>query len=324
VEWVEVSGKTVSVAVEFGLKELGLESADQAIVEVVSEGEKGFLGIGGKDAVVRIKPRPAGRKRRRRKKSGGEGTGAHPGSPARDSGSRDQSSRDQSSRGQGSRGQGSRGQENRGHQPRQQRADQNRSNSRPRRDERRDSTMEQAAPTQEQADVVRDFLTGLVGAFGLEGTVDVSIQDETIVANVNGDQTESMVGPRGSVIEAIHEITKTVILRRTDAGARLRLDIAGHADRRRQALSIYAGQLIDQVVREGGEVVLEPMSAADRKVIHDAVAERSGVRSYSEGESPRRYVVISAVGEPEVVPAPTNEPEPATDSTETGDSTEEE
>jgi hypothetical protein len=58
-------------------------------------------------------------------------------------------------------------------------------------------------------------------------------------------------------------------------------------------LSIYAGQLINQVLAEGGEIMLEPMSAADRKVIHDAVAARQGVRSYSEGEAPRRYVVIA-------------------------------
>jgi spoIIIJ-associated protein len=82
--------------------------------------------------------------------------------------------------------------------------------------------------------------------------------------------------------------------RQTQSSARVRLDIAGYGERRRQALSIYAGQLIDQVVAEGGEVVLEPMSAADRKVIHDAVAARQGVRSYSEGESPGRYVVIAA------------------------------
>lgn len=290
-EWVEVSGKTVAVAVEFGLKELGLENADQAIVEVVSEGEKGFLGIGGKDAVVRIKPRLAARKRRRRKKGSGSGP---------DGGAQEapRQPRQQNERSQG----------NRREQPRQQRATQPRSEDRGRRDDRREKPMEQAAPTQEQADVVREFLEGLVGAFGLDGTVEVRIEDETIVANVVGDQTEAMVGPRGSVIEAIHEITKTVILRRTDAGARVRLDIAGHADRRRQALAIYANQLIAQVLREGGEVVLEPMSAADRKVIHDAVGSHEGARSYSEGESPRRYVVISAIGQVAPEPEPAVEP----------------
>lgn len=148
---------------------------------------------------------------------------------------------------------------------------------------------------EEQIPVVKEFLGGLVDAFGLEGAVTVVAEDDIIVADVRGTQTEAMVGARGSVIEAIHELTKTVLHRRTQSSGRLRLDIAGYAERRRQALTIYAGQLIDQVSSEGGEVMLEPMSAADRKVIHDAVAERPGVRSYSEGEAPQRYVVIAKV-----------------------------
>lgn len=146
----------------------------------------------------------------------------------------------------------------------------------------------------EQAPLVDEFLRGLVDAFGLEGEVSVEVDGDVVVADIRGPQTEAMVGSRGRVIEAIHELTKTVLQRQTQSSARVRLDIAGYGERRRQALSIYAGQLIDQVVAEGGEVVLEPMSAADRKVIHDAVAARQGVRSYSEGESPGRYVVIAA------------------------------
>jgi spoIIIJ-associated protein len=151
----------------------------------------------------------------------------------------------------------------------------------------------------DQAAVVKEFLEGLIGAFGLEGDVDIAIDEEVIVAKVTGPQTEAMVGPRGTVIEAVHELSKTVLHRQTQSSARVRLDIAGYAERRRQALSIYAGQLIDQVLEEGGEVMLEPMSAGDRKVIHDAVAAREGVRSFSEGEAPRRYVVVAATGVPE-------------------------
>jgi spoIIIJ-associated protein len=143
--------------------------------------------------------------------------------------------------------------------------------------------------------MVTEFLEGLVDAFGLEGEVEVTVEDEVIVAKVSGEQTEALVGTRGSVMEAIHEITKTVLHRRAQDTARVRIDVAGYAERRRQALSIYAGQLIDQVAAEGGEIMLEPMSASDRKVIHDAVAAREGVRSYSEGEAPRRYVVIAGL-----------------------------
>ncbi len=121
----------------------------------------------------------------------------------------------------------------------------------------------------------------------------VGIEDDVIIANVSGPQTEAMVGVRGSTIEAIHELTKTVLHRQTQSSARLRLDVAGYADRRRQALAIYANQLIDQVLEDGGELTLEPMSAGDRKVIHDAAAAREGVQSYSEGESPQRYVVLA-------------------------------
>lgn len=155
------------------------------------------------------------------------------------------------------------------------------------------------ADLNEQAPMVEDFLTGLLESFGLDGQVAVRIDEDVIVATIEGEQTEALVGPRGSVMESIHEITKTVLHRQVDDTARVRIDIAGYAERRRQALSIYARQLIDQVMAEGGEIMLEPMSAADRKVIHDAVAVREGVESYSEGEPPRRYVVIATIEEQE-------------------------
>jgi spoIIIJ-associated protein len=146
---------------------------------------------------------------------------------------------------------------------------------------------------EQQARVAREFLEGLVEAYGLEGTVSAEIDDEVIIADVRGDQTEALVGVRGSVRSAIHELTRTVLQRYSADTARLRLDIAGYAERRREALSIYAEQLIEQLMAEGGEIMLEPMSPADRKVIHDVAAAHDGVNSYSEGEAPRRYVVLS-------------------------------
>ena len=146
----------------------------------------------------------------------------------------------------------------------------------------------------EQAAVVNDFLVGLLDAFGLEGDVETSVEGEDIIiANVTGEQAEALIGPKGSILQAILELTRTVVQRKTQAGARLRLDIGGYTARRREALKIYAARLVEQVVEDGEEVMLEPMNPADRKVVHDAVAEVDGVRSYSEGEEPRRSVVIS-------------------------------
>ena len=90
-----------------------------------------------------------------------------------------------------------------------------------------------------------------------------------------------------------------MVHRHSQAGARLRLDIAGYAERRREALRIYARRLAEKVVAEGGEIMLEPMNPADRKVVHDTVAEIDGVRSFSEGEDPERSVVIAPDDEDE-------------------------
>lgn len=300
-DFVEVRGKSVDIAVDVAMKELGADDRSKVEVQVVQEPEKAVLGLfGGRDAIVRVSRKPAEpkKKRRRRKKKGRneqQGDGRSGGGQASASRSRDrqrQSGPDSGDRRGGGqrRGDGgqARGQKN-AHRPK---------NEGERSSERSGSKREERDVTiEEQMPVVDEFLAGLVEAFGLEGGVDVSADGDVIVANVTGSQTQAMVGQRGSVIESIHELTKTVLHRRTQSSARVRLDIAGYAERRRQALSIYANQLLDQVMEEGGEVMLEPMSAADRKVIHDAVGQREGVQSYSEGEAPQRYVVISKVAE---------------------------
>ncbi len=270
---IEVRARTVDLAVEAAMQELGVTDREQLAVEVIQQPEKGFLGIGGQDAVVRVVRRKSRRRRNDRKReSRGQG---------QDRGSKQQKAPASAKNGGGN-----------------QRVQQSQSKGRhmnqqgekrePKIDDRPDITIE------EQARIATQFLEGLVDAFGLEGTVTTKIEDDIIVADVDGEQTEALVGVRGSVRSAIHELTRTVMQRYGHDTARLRLDIAGYAERRRQALTIYADRLIDQLMVEGGEVMLEPMSPADRKVIHDTAAAREGVNSYSEGESPRRYVVLTA------------------------------
>ncbi len=271
---IEVRAKTVDLAVEAAMQELGVSDRSDVSIQVITEPVKGFLGMGGQDAVVRVKRQPA-RKRRSRGRNRGERT---PKSEPKNDKNRQQDR--------------SRGGKNGDKRPERQSSKSNSGGKHVRTeskvpDDRPDLTLE------EQATVTREFLEGLVEAFGLEGTVTTTLEDDVIIADVSGDQTEAMVGVRGSVRSAIHELTRTVLQRYSKDTARIRLDIAGYAERRRKALSIYAEQLIEQLMDEGGEIMLEPMSPADRKVIHDAAAAHGGVSSYSEGEPPRRYVVLS-------------------------------
>jgi len=161
-------------------------------------------------------------------------------------------------------------------------------------DSRTDDRPEQA-PIEEQAKVAAGFISGLLDAFGLEGTVETRIEDDVLYIDVEGSQTEALVGTKGSVMQSVHELTRTVVQRKTYGAPRMRIDIAGYRARRREALKIYTGKLAEQVIAEEDEAMLEPMNAADRKVIHDTVAEIEGVRSFSEGDEPRRAVVIAFV-----------------------------
>lgn len=145
----------------------------------------------------------------------------------------------------------------------------------------------------EQKDTVLDFLVDLLEAFDLEGEIVGEYRDGVLHVDINGDDLGSLIGRRGATMAALAEITKTVVQRRTAARVRLHLDVQGYRAKRRVALERYATQLAQDVARSGVEKALEPMSASERKVVHDSVLKVDGVRSYSEGSEPRRNVVIS-------------------------------
>ena len=145
----------------------------------------------------------------------------------------------------------------------------------------------------EQLGVSISFLEGLIKSFGLEGSVDGETDDRNLVVRVSGEQTEALVGEKGNIIRSLHELTRTVVQRKTGAGTRLRLDVADYAQKRKEALTIYAERLTKQILEDKQEVMLEPMNSVDRKTLHDAVSEITGIKSYSEGREPYRSVVFA-------------------------------
>jgi spoIIIJ-associated protein len=282
-DWVEVRGKSIEEAVALGLAELGLDSPEAAEIEVLQEPQRGFLGFGGRDALVRVKQRAPKRQRRRRrggKVSGGAGAGGGEGAARTQRGGRAARPGGQQNEERKHRGESGGGQ-------RRPRPAGGGEGAKPVVD------TQDATDVQEQAAIVKRFLVGLLDAFGLEGEVNTRTDGDIIYADVTGDQAEALVGPKGVRLEAVLELCRTVVHRRSQAGARIRLDIGGYGERRREALRIYAGRLAEKIKADGGEVMLEPMNAADRKVVHDAIAEIDGVRSYSEGEEPERSVVVA-------------------------------
>ncbi|MDX1690562.1 MAG: RNA-binding cell elongation regulator Jag/EloR [Acidimicrobiia bacterium] len=299
-EWVEVAARTIDEATREGLTALGLTSADEADIEVKQEPKPGFLGMGGQDAIVVIRPKPKEQQQRRRSRGKGRksGSGGDDGRRQQSSGSKGGGSKSKDSgtggdrrRDSGKQSSGGRGDSGgrSGGRSKDQGSKQKGSGG----SKKKMSDEEQGPDRQEQADIVEKFLEGLLDAFGLEGEVACRVEDDVIYADVNGTQTEALVGTKGSVMSSVQELCRTVVQRQSQANARIRLDIAGYNARRREALEIYAKRLADKVLDEGGEIMLEPMNAAERKVVHDAIVDVDGVRTFSEGQDPNRSVVIA-------------------------------
>jgi spoIIIJ-associated protein len=325
-EWVEAAGSTVDIAVAAALAELGLGSRDEADIEIISEGKPGILGSGwrAQEAIVKVTAKPPKQRTRRRRggrtrsgqgdesEHGGEGRAASDSTPrqssttprsqkgrsgGRDSGSRTPQKSDSS---RGSRGGRSRSaQSATENTPSPDRAPGKRQEATSKNTSGRRNGPGEEPTIEEQATIAAEFLRGLLKAFGLEGEVTTTVdeEEELLKIEVTGDQTEALVGRKGAVMHSVLEITRTVVQRKTFGAPRMRLDINGYGERRREALTIYAGRQAERVLADAGEIMLEPMNAADRKVVHDAIAEIAGVRSFSEGEDPERAVVIAAAAD---------------------------
>lgn len=269
-EWVETTGETLEDAKNAALDQLGV-AEDDAEFEILEEPRPGLFGRTRGEARVRARVKPnqprgkENRDRNRRDRNGRNGKGGERSGGDRQS--RDRDSRDRDSRDRG---------------PREQRP----------REER---------PPREKVDVdpavvgqaASDFLSGLVEAFGTTGQVSVSRDGEDIEVRVDGTELGLMVGPGGSTLLAIQDLTRVASQRRLgDQDTHLRVDIAGYRERRKAALGRFAMKVAEEVLSTGEPRRLEPMNSADRKVVHDTLVEVAGVSTRSEGEDPKRRVVV--------------------------------
>ncbi len=160
-----------------------------------------------------------------------------------------------------------------------------------------------AAPTQgnrrsqleREGEVAADFLETLLDICDLDGDIDVDIDGDraavSVVDSEDGRVPRRLVGPNGQVLDALQELTRLAVQSATGERSRLMLDVASHRAERRAALVVLAKEAIEEVRSSGERKPLSPMTAFERKVVHDEVLA-AGLVSESEGAEPRRFVVI--------------------------------
>ncbi|WP_026928117.1 protein jag [Granulicoccus phenolivorans] len=147
-----------------------------------------------------------------------------------------------------------------------------------------------ASALEEEGDIAADYLEELLNIADLDGDIDIFTEGGRAHVSIvtSGDQ---LVGKDGEVLEALQELARLAVMTETGKRSRLMLDVAGHRDRRRRELTDLAKDAIQEVTESGEPARLAPMNPFERKIVHDVVAE-AGLTSESEGEEPKRRVVI--------------------------------
>ncbi|HTB08195.1 MAG TPA: RNA-binding cell elongation regulator Jag/EloR [Acidimicrobiales bacterium] len=278
-EWVETTGKTVDEATDRALAHLGVHR-DDAEVEVIEEPKVGFLGRVRGEARVRARVRPSGPRPKRSRRSGER---------PRASGGREDRVRAEKKPGA----------------PRRESAKGGPRSTPPvtkstkvEKSSVKEERMAEGISLAEQGAIAKEFLEGLLSAMDVKAEVSVKeLDEETVELSVNANPPTELgilVGPRGTTLQALQEVTRTVVQSKSPSRTdRILVDVAQYRERRVAALGRFAQQVASEVLETGEERALEPMSAADRKAVHDALSDNDRVATRSEGEDPRRFVVVS-------------------------------
>lgn len=304
-EWVETTGRTIEEAKERALEQLGVHEED-AEFELLDEPKQGLFGRVRGEARVRARVRPTpvrpkvDRRDRRRGERGergerrsgpskgaagggatdgggrpaADGNGKRPTKAAKTGVANAKAGKPEAAKAAGAKaGAGS---------------------TPASRTSKHDDDKEQKVDARQVGEEAQRFLQGLVAAFELQGSVELEEDGDDLELRVQGSELGLLVGPRGTTLQAVQDLTRVASQRRLgDHDTRLRVDVGGYRERRRVALGRFALQMAEEVTASGVGRVLEPMSSADRKIIHDTLAEVEGISTRSEGDDPYRRVVIT-------------------------------
>ena len=144
----------------------------------------------------------------------------------------------------------------------------------------------------QEGDIAGDYLERLLDIADVDGDIDMDVENDRAVVAIVGEGLDALVGPGGTVLDALQELTRLAVVQQTGVRSRLMLDIGGWRARRKAELTAIGTRTAKRVLESGEPVSLAPMTPFERKIVHDAVAAVEGVVSESEGVEPERRVVV--------------------------------
>ena len=148
---------------------------------------------------------------------------------------------------------------------------------------------------EQEEHVAKTFLQDVAKEMGLKVNVKVSSNKDNVYVDIDGEDSGTIIGKRGSTLDALQYLTSLVVNKDQNNYIRVVIDAENYREKREKTLEKLAFRLADKALRSGRSVRLEPMNPYERKVIHTALQQRKGVTTRSEGEEPYRRVIIEPV-----------------------------
>ena len=262
--YVIKTGKSVDEAVREALKELNI-SREKAEIEILDEGQKGFLGlIGSKDATVKVWPREDETKSILNEIFNEEIETEKSQEVVHDDVELEIENNEVST------------------EEAQEVINEE------------EGTRSIEEENQEILDAAREFISKILDTFELENSVEMELNDNVLTINVNGDENRLgiLIGKRGVTLDSIQYILNLIVNKKSSRYIRVNLDSSGYREKRKETLINLAKKMANKVTKTGRLVKLEPMNSYERKIIHTALQDYEGVLTHSEGKDPFRKVVI--------------------------------
>ena len=262
--YVIKTGKSVDEAVREALKELNI-SREKAEIEILDEGQKGFLGlIGSKDATVKVWPREDETKSILNEIFNEE----------------IETEKSQEAV----------------HKDVELEIENNEVSTEEVQEviDVEEGTKSLEEENEEILDAAREFISKILDTFELENSVEMELKDNVLTINVNGDENRLgiLIGKRGVTLDSIQYILNLLVNKKSSRYIRVNLDSSGYREKRKETLINLAKKMANKVTKTGRSVKLEPMNSYERKIIHTALQDYEGVLTHSEGKDPFRKVVI--------------------------------
>jgi spoIIIJ-associated protein len=144
------------------------------------------------------------------------------------------------------------------------------------------------------AERAQELVEGVLDELDLDGDVVVEEDDERILLTIQGeDDYGLLIGKRGQTIDALQLLCYQAAFRGLRERKRVIVDAAGYRERRRETLESRADRAAEQALSNNSVIEMDPMSAQERRVVHERLKDRSGIETYSEGDEPRRCVIVA-------------------------------